>query len=87
MVGQTVLNNSILLDHMYYVPHESLQDCTKLHKYDVRSRVGVCIGQSKEHASNISYVLNTKIKHMRPQYYITCKHEFTTVTTTSDIGK
>ena len=43
-----------------YVLDDRLQAKKKIPKWEPRSRVGVYLGQSKEHESNVSYVLNTK---------------------------
>ena len=48
--------------------------------------------QSREHASNVSYVLNSKLGHISPQYYVLYDDGITIVTATtiqvqSKIGK
>ena len=50
-----------------YVLHKKLQDGKTVKKWEPRAHVGVYLGQSREHASNVSYVLNPKTRHISSQ--------------------
>ena len=47
-----------------YFLDENLQSGKDLSKCEPRARVGVYFGSSREHASNVAYVLNPKTDHI-----------------------
>ena len=53
-----------------YFLDENLQSGKKLSKWELRARVGVYLGCSREHISNVAYVLNPKTDHISPQYHL-----------------
>ena len=67
-----------------YVLDDRLQAKKKIPKWEPKSRVGVYLGQSKEHASNVSYVLNTATGHISPQYHIIYDDDDSIVDATND---
>ena len=50
-----------------------------LPKWEPRSRVGVYLGQSPHHASNVALVLNLKTGLVSPQFHVVFDDNFTTV--------
>ena len=76
-----------LFDYPFYILNDVLQDNKTQPKQLPRPRVGVYLGRSREHASNVSYVLNLKTGHISPQYHIIYDDDFTTVTATRDADK
>ena len=48
-------------------------------KWDPRSRLGIYLGRSPFHASNVALVLNPASGHISPQYHVTFDGHFTTV--------
>ena len=67
-----------------YVLAKKLQDSKSLKKWEPRSHVGVYLGQSREHASNVSYVLNLRTDHISAQYHLVYDDDFSTVTATTN---
>ena len=51
-----------------YILNNKLQDGKQQPKLLRRSSVGVYLGKSWDHASNMTLVLNLKIGHINPQY-------------------
>ena len=64
-----------------YVLNDKLQDNKGKPKWLPRSRVGVYLGKSRDHASSVSYILNIKTGNISPQYYCVYDDNFTTVNT------
>ena len=48
-------------------------------KMGPQSKVGVYLGESREHAANVFYVLNPKTRHISAQYHLVYDYEFSTV--------
>ena len=53
-----------------YILDENLQSGKRLPKWNPRDRVGIYLCQSREHVSNVSYVLNTRTDHISPQFHV-----------------
>ena len=68
-----------------YVLEENLQDGKKEPRWNPRSRVGIYLGRSREHASNVAYVLNPRTDCISAQYHLVFDNDFQTVTATDDI--
>ncbi len=41
--------------------------------------MGIYVGRSPSHASNVSLVLNPRTGHVSPQFHVVCDYDFTTV--------
>ena len=48
-------------------------------KWDRRARMGIYVGRSPAHASNIALVLNPRTGHVSPQFHVVYDEDFTTV--------
>ena len=48
-------------------------------KWDRRARMGIYVGRSPAHASNIALVLNPRTGHVSPQFHVVYDDDFTTV--------
>ena len=70
-----------------YVLDNNLQSGKSLPKWKPRARVGIYLGQSREHASNVSYVLNPSTDHISPQYHVIYDDDFATVSAQTDFQK
>ncbi|KAG7339612.1 reverse transcriptase RNA-dependent DNA polymerase [Nitzschia inconspicua] len=62
-----------------YVLESDLQDGKKINKWDGRARLGVNLGPSPVHATNVSLVLNLETGHVSPQYHIVHDDTFETL--------
>ena len=62
-----------------YVLDEALQQGTIFHKWKERSRVGVYLGKSPNHARNIALVMNLKNGLVSPQFHVQFDNNFDTV--------
>ena len=63
-----------------YVLDSRLQSSTKgVPKWEPRARLGIYLGRSPSHASNVALVLNPKTGLVSPQYHVVFDDEFTTV--------
>ena len=63
-----------------YVLDNNLQAQKGLHKWKVRSRLGIYLGPSPNHARSISLVLNPRTGHVSPQFHVKHDDFFETVT-------
>jgi hypothetical protein len=64
-----------------YVLNEPLQTAGAIYpRWDDRSRVGIHLCHSPNHASNVSLVLNTQTGHVSPQFHCVFDDNFDTVT-------
>ena len=63
-----------------YVLDNNLQAQKGLHKRKVRSRLGIYLGPSPNHARSISLVLNPRTGHVSPQFHVKHDDFFETVT-------
>ena len=70
-----------------YILDNNLQSGKSLPKWKPRARVGIYLGQSREHASNVSYVLNPMTDHISPQYHVIYDDDFATVSAQTDMQK
>ena len=46
-------------------------------KWTYKATKGIYLGRSRSHASNVALILNTKTKHISPQYHIVLDEQFT----------
>ena len=67
-----------------YVLDDNLQDGKSHPKWKPRTKVGVYLGRSKHHASNVSLILNPKTDHISAQYHVIFDDDFHTVTSASE---
>ena len=58
---------------------EDLQSGKSLPKWDPRERVGVYVSHSREHASRVAYILNSKTYRISLQYHLIYDDDFATV--------
>eukprot|EP00957_Ditylum_brightwellii_P170867 13005139-Ditylum_brightwellii.AAC.1 len=56
-------------------------------KWDPRSRVGVLLGYSRDHARNVAWILNPNTDHISAKYHVIFDDMFTTVTSTTYTDK
>jgi hypothetical protein len=56
-----------------------MQSGNKLPKWEVRSRIGIYLGMSIQHARSVALVLNLKTGHVSPQFHVTFDPKFETV--------
>eukprot|EP00977_Amphora_coffeiformis_P019172 scaffold6982_cov86-Amphora_coffeaeformis.AAC.2 len=68
-----------------YVLDPRLQDGKKIPKWEPRSRQGQFLGFSKEHATTIGLIRNTRTGYISPQFHVVYDEQFTTVTSDSSI--
>jgi Reverse transcriptase (RNA-dependent DNA polymerase) len=69
-----------------YVLDGRLQNQRKIDKWSTRARVGVYLGESKEHARSVGLVLSLKTGLVSPQYHVKYDESFETVKV-QDIGR
>lgn len=62
-----------------FVLDNKMQSGNKLPKWEVRSRMGVYLGMSMQHARSVALVLNLKTGHVSPQFHVTFDPKFETV--------
>ncbi|KAG7349703.1 reverse transcriptase RNA-dependent DNA polymerase [Nitzschia inconspicua] len=62
-----------------FVLESDLQDGKKISKWEGRARLGVNLGPSPVHATNVSLVLNLETGHVSPQYHIVHDDTFETL--------
>ena len=62
-----------------YVLEPTLQARHKLPRWNPRSKVGVYLGKSNEHAGNISLILDPITNFVSLQFYIVHDNDFTSV--------
>jgi hypothetical protein len=48
-------------------------------KWKPRARMGIYVGRSPTHASNVALILNPRTGHVSPQFHIVFDDDFTTV--------
>jgi hypothetical protein len=48
-------------------------------KWELRARMGIYVGQSPSHASNVALILNPRTGHISPQFHVVFDDDFTTV--------
>ena len=62
-----------------FVLDNKMQSGQKLPKWEVRTRMGVYLGMSMQHARSVALVLNLKTGHVSPQFHVTFDPKFETV--------
>ena len=62
-----------------YVLHHKLQGGGRIPKWDERSRVGVYLGHSKQHATSVALILNPKSGFVSPQFHCVFDDQFDSV--------
>ena len=62
-----------------FVLDNKMQSGKKLPKWEVRSRMGIYLGMSMQHARSVALVLNLKTGHVSPQFHVTFDPKFETV--------
>lgn len=70
-----------------YVLQESLQSGNSQPKWNERSRVGVYLGHSRQHASNVSLILNPKTGYVSPQFHCIFDDAFETPNQDTNFNK
>ena len=63
----------------FHVIDSSLQNHQSIPRLDERMRVGACLGQSKQHALNVSLIINVHVGYVSPQFHIVFDENFETV--------
>ena len=48
-------------------------------KWEPQSRMGIYVGRSPSHASNVGLILNPSTGNVSPQFHVVCDNEFMTV--------
>ena len=59
-----------------YVLQEALQGGNSIPKWNERSRVGIYLGHSSQHAQNVSLILNPKTGYISPQFHCVYDDQF-----------
>ena len=81
--GSTVPRHKLLDLHCWgcpvYVLDPTLQQGRKLPKWQPGSRLGVFVGLSRMHSSDVPLILNPKTGHISPQYHVVFDDDFSTV--------
>jgi hypothetical protein len=62
-----------------FVLDNKMQSGKKLPKWEVRSRMGIYLGMSMQHARSVALVLHLKTGHVSPQFHVTFDPKFETV--------
>jgi Reverse transcriptase (RNA-dependent DNA polymerase)/GAG-pre-integrase domain len=62
-----------------FVLDNKMQSGKKLPKWEVRSRMGINLGMSTQHARSVALVLNLKTGHVSPQFHVSFDSKFETV--------
>lgn len=61
-----------------YVLSTKSTNTQRKNKWTYKATKGIYLGKSRSHASNVALILNTKTKHISPQYHIVFDENFTT---------
>lgn len=67
-----------------YVLQKDLSDGKKIPKWEPRTRTGIFLGYSDDHAKSVSLILNPDTDHISPQYNVVHDDDFHTCTTKTD---
>ena len=70
-----------------FVLHEALQGGNSIPKWDERSRVGVFLGHSAQHAQNVSLILNPRTGYVSPQFHCVYDDHFDSSKTDANFSK
>jgi hypothetical protein len=63
-----------------YVLDQRLQSgSSMIPKWEPRARMGIYVGRSPSHASNVALILNPRTGHISPQFHVVFDDDFTTV--------
>jgi hypothetical protein len=73
-----VLHNARVWGCPVYVLNPKLQDGRKLPKWSMRSRQGMFVGPSPDHASTVGNVLNLQTGSVSPQYHVVYDEQYST---------
>jgi hypothetical protein len=68
-----------------YVLHDALQSGNSIPKWDERSRVGIYLGHSAQHAQNVSLILNPNTGHISPQFHCVYDDNFDSAKTDGNL--
>ena len=62
-----------------YVLDNAMQSGKKISKWEIRSRMGVYLGMSSQHARSVALVLNLETGHVSPQFHVKFDSKFETI--------
>ena len=71
--------NSAPLGCPVYVLVQPMQDGGHQHKWKEKSRIGIYLGKSPDHARNVALVLDQTMSFLSPQYLVQFDRAFDTV--------
>jgi hypothetical protein len=63
----------------YVLDHRLQSETGMIPKWEPRARMGIYVGCSPAHASNVALILNPRTGHVSPQFHIVFDDDFTTV--------
>ncbi len=63
----------------YVLDHRLLSGIGKVPKWKPHARMGIYVGRSPSHASNVALILNPRTGHVSPQFHVVFDDDFTTV--------
>ena len=63
----------------YVLDHRLQSGQGKMPKWDPQARLGIYVGRSPAHASNVGLILNPRTGHISPQFHVVYDDNFTTV--------
>ena len=63
----------------YVLDHRLQSGLTQIPKWEPRSRMGIYVGRSPSHASNVGLILNPHTGHISPQFHVVYNDNFTMV--------
>ena len=63
----------------YVLDHRLQSGQSMVPKWEPRARMGIYVGRSPAHASNIGLILNPRTGHVSPQFHVVYDDDFTTV--------
>jgi hypothetical protein len=63
----------------YVLDHRLQSGLGQIPKWEPRSRMGIYVGRSPSHASNVGLILNPRTGHVSPQFHVVYDDDFTTV--------
>ena len=78
-IVQTNLKHKKVFGCPTYVLDEALQQGIIFHKWKERSRVGLYLGRSPNHARNVSLIMNLRTGLVSPQFHVQHDNRFDTV--------
>jgi hypothetical protein len=63
----------------YVLDHQLQSGTGKIPKWEPRTRMGIYVGRSPSHASNVALIFNPCTGHVFPQFHVVYNNDFTTV--------